>query len=166
MVPSKSEICPNDWSASGIIDESPPCIPFITDMAGLNVITTSPNSVIVFNRNCICSKANLAELTILFIFRICESSLDNILAYWLSWFCIAWTTRLKIRWSFSSIFDDIVSNFEICICNFFCASSILGFKGACGLIPSKNLLLTLSPCGFIHLLPNDIWLHASWVNIC
>ena len=46
-----SVIFPKDCPASGIIEFNPPCIFFITDIAGLNVTTTSPNSVIVFNRS-------------------------------------------------------------------------------------------------------------------
>ena len=60
--------------ACGMIPLSAGASPLISDMHGLNVTTTSPNSVTVSSRIFTCSSESLAPPTMLSILRTCASS--------------------------------------------------------------------------------------------
>jgi hypothetical protein len=49
----------------------------------------------------------------------------------------------------------MLSNFEVCICNFLMADSIRGFKAPFGLSTLFNLSDMPGVCGFVHLLDSE-----------
>ena len=75
--PRDSEIWEREWSAVGMTEERPPRKSLITEVVGVNVEATSPNSVTVSSLSLTCSVVSMVDLTTLFILRIWESSFES-----------------------------------------------------------------------------------------
>ena len=69
--------------------------------------------------------------------------------------------------SFSSLLfsdESILSNFEVCVCNFLMAVSMRGFKAPFGFSTLFNLSDIPGFCGFDHLLDSEAMEHCLEIN--
>ena len=87
----------NEELTPGIRLEIDGANPLMSDIHGLNVTTTSPNSETVFSLSCICSIDNFAFPIIVFIFLNSCNSIAYDLAFDSSLAFFASTILLKIR---------------------------------------------------------------------